>query len=112
MRSGSAAWLWLFSGGASSATGKPEVEVLERLLEPDLRRVELTHRPGQAIFGKVIRVDPAGFGDQFHGPHRWPVMAFGEHVDVRMRHAPSIQLTRSLSQRAIAEVVLLHEETK
>jgi hypothetical protein len=38
---------------------EPSVEVLERLLEPDLGRIELTHGRGQAVLGEVVRIDVA-----------------------------------------------------
>jgi hypothetical protein len=38
---------------------EPSVEVLERLFEPDLGRVELPHGRGQTVLGEVVRFDLA-----------------------------------------------------
>jgi hypothetical protein len=43
-----------------SARTEPIVEILERLLEADLGRIELAHGRGEAVLGEVVRIDLAG----------------------------------------------------
>jgi hypothetical protein len=87
---------WPCSGAASSAGTESRVEILERLLEADLIRIELAHGQRQPVLREVARLDAARLGDQFHGAGRRPVVAVGQHVDVRVRHSPAVQLPGSL----------------
>src|SRR6059058_5155368 len=87
---------WPCFGAGSSPGTESRVEILERLLETDLVRIELAHGQSQPVLREVTRLDPARFGDQLHGSCRRPVVPVGEHVDVRVRHTPSVELARSL----------------
>jgi hypothetical protein len=99
-------------GGASSPAGKASVEVLERPLEAHLGWIQLAHRLGEAVLGEVSRRDPTRFRDQLHRSLRWPIVAFGEHVDVRMRHPLAVELARELSKASVAELLLLHQQAQ
>jgi hypothetical protein len=104
--------LWLCCGGVSSPSGKPSVEVLQSLFKPHLGGIEFPHGERQPVLGEVTRLNITRLGDQLHGPHRGPVVAFGEHVDVGVGHPLPVQLTSLLGQSAVAETPLLHENAE
>src|SRR5438128_12656844 len=80
---------WCFGIAFPAGTGEARVEVRQGLLEADLRGVEFAHRRRQAVLGKIRRRHTAGLSKELDGPERWPVMAIGEHVYVRMRQPPA-----------------------
>src|SRR5437588_10817557 len=107
-----ASWRWSSFGAGSSTGTEPGVEVVQRLLETDLCRVELTHRNRESVLGEVVRLDTTSLCDQLHRSHRRPVMPVREHVYVRVGHSPSVHAPRRLSELAIRHAPRLHERPK
>jgi hypothetical protein len=100
---------WAACGTGSAAGTEPSIEVFERLLEPNLVRVEQAHRDGQSIFGEVLRLDVTRLSDQLHRPHRRLVVTVGEHVDVGMGDAPAVQLPDRVRKSAIGQPARVHQ---
>jgi hypothetical protein len=103
-------WSW-FGGGFSTST-ESSIKVLERLLETDFRGIELPHRRSEPVLGEMVRLDAAGGGDQFHGSHRWPVVAVGDHVDVGVRESATVEGTGRFRQAAVRLTLRSHELAK
>jgi hypothetical protein len=96
-------------GAVSSAIPEPSVEILERLRQPDLGRVQFAHRNRQPVFGEVLGLDAARPGKKFHRAQGGFVAPVGQHVDVRVRHPLSVDLSGCLRERAIAEPARIHQ---
>jgi hypothetical protein len=94
---------------AASPRRETVVEILERLLETHLGRIELAHRRSKPIFREVIGRHADRLRDQLHRAHRGLVVAVGEHVDVRVGHSPPVELAGCVGQASIGEAVLFHE---
>jgi hypothetical protein len=95
-----------------SAGTESSVEVLERLLEPNLGWIEFPHRGREAVLGEVIRVDAARGGDQLHRPHRRFVVPIGEHVDVGVGDSLAVEPARRLGQPAVGQRTLIHQHSQ
>jgi hypothetical protein len=100
------------SSGAGGSSAESSTEVLERLLEPNLGGIQRAHRRRQPVFGEVVRLYVACLRDELHGAHRWLVVPVGEHVDVRVGHAPAVELARGLGETAIAQATLGHQRAE
>jgi hypothetical protein len=95
-----------------SAGTESSVEVLERLLEPNLGWIEFPHRGREAVLGEVIRVDAARGGDQLHRPHRRFVVPIGEHVDVGVGDPPAVELAGRLGQPPVCKRSRIHQRSQ
>jgi hypothetical protein len=85
------------------------VEVLERLLQPDLRGVQLAHRDRQSILGEVVGLDAAGSRDEIHRADRGPIVPVREHVDMCVRHAAAVEFAGRRRELAVAQASRIHE---
>jgi hypothetical protein len=88
------------------------VEVLERLIEANLSRVERSHGCSQPIVGEIGWLDLACSCDQIHRAHGRLVVSVGEHVDVGVGHASAIELYRGLREAAVAQAPFAHQRTE
>jgi hypothetical protein len=100
------------SSGAGGSSAESSVEVLERLLEPNLSRVERAHGRRQPVLGEVGWLDIARLRDELHGAHGRLVVPVGEHVDVGVGHAPAVELARGLREAAVAQVAFAHQRAE
>jgi hypothetical protein len=88
------------------------VEVLKRLFEANLRRVQIAHRRGQPILGEVARLDIACLRDQLHRAHGRLVVSIREHIDVGVCHAFAVERARDLGEASVGQAAFVHERTE
>jgi hypothetical protein len=103
---------WASSGAGCSTRAESGIEILKRLLEANLGRVERAHGSGQPVFGEIVGLDFARARDQLHRAHRRLVVAVGEHVDVSVGHAFAIEPPRGIRETSIAQATLCHQYPK
>jgi hypothetical protein len=88
------------------------VEVLERLPEAHLCRVQFAHGRGQPVLGEIHRLDLAYLRDQSHRAQGRLLVPVGKHVEVGMAHALAVQRARLLGEAAIAQPAFVHERAE